>query len=86
MEKAREHPALNAAPEKPRKDEEKARRRLRGLAYHLATYFAVMAVLLAVNLAFTPGSTWVLLPMVGWAPVVAIHAAYAMGLFEIFRW
>ena len=62
-----------------------ARRRLRGFALHLAGYFAVMTVLMAVNFWFTPERAWFVLPMVGWGAVLALHAAHAMGLFRVFR-
>jgi len=62
-----------------------AHRRLRGFALHLAGYFAAMIVLMAVNFWFTPERAWFLLPMVGWGAVLAVHAAYAMGLFRVFR-
>jgi hypothetical protein len=62
-----------------------AQGRLRGFALHLAGYFASMTVLLAVNFWFTPERAWFVLPMVGWGPVLAVHAAYAMGLFRVFK-
>lgn len=64
---------------------ERARRRLRGFVIHLMGYFAAMLVLVPVNLLFTPESVWFVLPMVGWGSILAIHVAYAMGLFDIFR-
>ena len=62
-------------------DSENARRRLRGFGLHLAGYFAVMAALVAVNLAATPENPWFVWPGVGWGGILAFHAAYAMGLF-----
>lgn len=59
------------------------RRRLRGFGYHLIGYFAVMIVLVPVNLLLTPERPWFVWPMVGWGPVLAIHAAWVMGLFDI---
>lgn len=61
------------------------RRRLRVFAIHLVLYFVAAAGLFAANLAFTPGHPWIFLPVVGWGAVLAVHAAYAMGLFEPFR-
>ncbi len=58
-----------------------AARRLRGFRIHLLAYFAIMAVLVVVNLATGPANPWFVWPMVGWGGVLAIHAAYAMGLF-----
>jgi hypothetical protein len=61
-----------------------AARRLRGFALHLMGYFAAMIVLVAVNLLTNPDNPWFMLPMVGWGAVLAVHAAYAMGLFRVF--
>ncbi len=73
MEEAQQYPAV--------KDEEGARRRLRGFGLHLIGYFAVMAALVAVNLLATPENPWFVWPGVGWGGILAVHAAYAMGLF-----
>ena len=73
----------NPGPEKPSPDEAgaKAWSRLRGFAWHLIGYFAVMVVLGAINVLYTPDSIWMLLPLVGWGSVLAVHAAFVMGLF-----
>ena len=62
-----------------------AHRRLRGFGLHLAGYFLVMIVLVPLNLWLTPDRLWFPLPMVGWGSFLALHAAYAMGLFKVFR-
>lgn len=62
-------------------EEEVARRRLKGFRVHLLGYFVVAVLLVAVNLLLTPGTVWFVWPIVGWGGVLAIHAAYAMGLF-----
>ena len=62
-------------------DSENAHRRLRGFGLHLAGYFAVMAAVVVVNLAATPENPWFVWPGVGWGGILAVHAAYAMGLF-----
>jgi hypothetical protein len=49
---------------------------------HLIAYFAVMIVLVAINLLTTPDFPWFVWPMVGWMAPLAIHAAYAMGLLD----
>lgn len=64
---------------------ERARRRLRSFIVHLIIYFAAMTVLLPVNFIFTPDRPWVILPLVGWGAPLALHAAWAMGLFDILR-
>ena len=65
--------------------DEHARRRLRGFGIHLAAYFAVVAILIGAGVFFSPESPWVLAPVVAWGAVLAVHAAYAMGLFDVFR-
>ncbi len=60
---------------------EAGRRALRGFGLHLAGYFVVMAALIALNFWFTPATQWFVWPGVGWGGVLAVHAAYAMGLF-----
>jgi hypothetical protein len=42
-----------------------------------------MVVLVPVNLLLTPETPWFVWPMVGWGPILAIHAAWVMGLFDI---
>jgi len=62
---------------------ERARRRRNGFALHLAAYFAIVAILVPLNLfVIAPGTPWFLLPMVGWGAVLAVHCAFAMGLFD----
>ena len=61
----------------------RARRRRNGFAIHIAAYFAITAILVPLNLfVIAPGTPWFLLPMVGWGGVLAIHCAFAMGLFD----
>ncbi len=62
-----------------------ARRRLRGFGVHLVSYFAVMAVLIGASIFFSPENPWLLVPVVAWGAVLAVHAAYAMGLFDVFK-
>ena len=62
-------------------DVQRARRRLRGFGLHIAGYGIVMVVLAAINLTTNPDNPWFVWPMVGWGGVLAIHAAFAMGLF-----
>lgn len=60
-----------------------ARRRLVRFGLHLAAYFIVMLVLAPLNFWKSPENPWVLLPMVGWGGVLALHVAYVMGLFGL---
>jgi hypothetical protein len=64
-----------------------SRRRLKGFVLHLAGYFVVTAALVAINLATEAEAEepWFLLPVVGWGSVLALHAAYAMGLFALLK-
>ena len=61
---------------------EAQRRRLRGFGYHIIGYFAVMIVLVPLNMITNPQRPWFLLPMVGWGAVLGLHAAFAMNLFR----
>ena len=62
-----------------------ARSRLRGFHLHLAAFAIVVAALIAIGLVFDPGASWIVVPPVAWGSVLALHAAYAMGLFDAFR-
>lgn len=69
----------------PNEERHRARRRLRGFGLHLAGYFAALAVLVAVNFLVSPDTPWFVWPMIGWGAPLAVHAAYAMGLFGMYR-
>ena len=60
----------------------RAAARLRGFKLHLLAYFAVVAALVVINLLRTPDTIWFVWPMVGWGPVLAVHTAWVMGLFD----
>jgi hypothetical protein len=62
-------------------DVQRARRRLRGFGLHIAGYFVVVVALAAINMLSNPENPWFVWPMVGWGGVLAVHAAFAMGLF-----
>ena len=62
----------------------RARRRLRAFLLHLALFAVVMVMVLVINVLFSPGGSWGIMAIVGWGGVLAIHAAYVMGLFDIF--
>lgn len=74
---------MNELPTDRETPEARYRRRLRGFGYHLAGYFALMIVLVAANRLLTPETPWFVWPMVGWGSILAIHAAWVMGLFDI---
>jgi hypothetical protein len=58
-----------------------AQQRLRGFAIHMAVYFVAMAAGVTANVLLAPGEWWFVLPLVAWGAPLALHAAYAMGLF-----
>ncbi len=62
----------------------RARRRLDGFLYHLIAYVLAMMLFVVANL-LTSEYPWFLLPLVGWGAPLALHAAYAMGLFDGLR-
>ena len=59
--------------------------KLRHFLYHLGAYALGMLVLVPCNLFIYPDSKWWLFSMVGWGSVLALHVAYVMGLFDIFK-
>lgn len=69
------------APEEETRDRTR-KARLLGFRNHLIGYFVVMMVLVPVNLLTGPETPWFVWPMVGWGPILALHAAFAMGLFD----
>lgn len=68
--------------DKPGSKTDSANRRLRGFAFHLGLYFFVILVMVSVNYNMSPETLWFVWPMVGWGGFFALHAAYAMGLFD----
>lgn len=62
-----------------------ARARLRGFVVHLAAYFVAMGGLFTVNVMRSPENLWSVFAVVAWGAVISVHAAYAMGLFNIFK-
>ncbi len=75
-------PEYEGGEESAANEARQARQRLKGFGIHLALYFMAMVVLVPVNFTLSPENPWFLLPMAGWGPVLALHAAYAMGLFR----
>jgi O-antigen/teichoic acid export membrane protein len=69
-------------PEEPTRAD---RNRLRGFLNHLIIYFSAMIVLAPVYFFLTPDRLWFVFPLVAWGAPLAIHAAFAMGLFESWR-
>ena len=44
-----------------------------------------MVMLIAASVFFSPENPWHLAPLVAWGAVPAVHAAYAMGLLDVFK-
>jgi len=61
-----------------RREEMFSNKRKRGLFIHLFVYLAVNALLIVVNLLYTPTYYWFLLPLVGWGLLLAAHAYLAL--------
>jgi hypothetical protein len=51
-----------------------ADRKKRGLLIHLFVYLSVNALLVAVNLRYTPDFYWFLFPLLGWGNGILAHA------------
>ena len=63
---------------------EKAKKRvkeLKGFYSHLASYVAVIPVLIFINLFFSPMHIWFYWPMLGWGVGLLFHA---VGVFNMF--
>lgn len=44
-----------------------------GFLFHFSTYVLVNAILIAVNLIFTPGKLWFIWPLLGWGIGLLAH-------------
>jgi len=69
----------------PQSPKSKDRKRLKIFGAHLIGYFVVMMIIVPLNIINSPENPWFFIPMVGWGSVLALHVAYVMGLFNIFR-
>jgi uncharacterized membrane protein YdbT with pleckstrin-like domain len=60
---------------------EESERRRRGLRLHIIWAMGILALLIAIN-AFTRSAyPWWMWVLIAWMPLIAAHAAWAMGLF-----
>ncbi|MHA1165614.1 MAG: 2TM domain-containing protein [Alphaproteobacteria bacterium] len=48
--------------------------KIRGVAVHLFVYLAVNALLIGINLTYSPGNLWFIWPLLGWGIGLAGHA------------
>ncbi len=60
----------------------RAERRLRGLRIHFGIFAGLAVAAVAAMLLFNLAASWIFLPLVGWGPMLALHVAYVMGLFD----
>lgn len=63
-------------------DAQRGRQRRSALINHMLAYMAVAVVLVPVNFLLTPDHVWFYIPLVAWMAPLALHVAYAMGLFD----
>ena len=56
--------------------------RRRGVRRHVLIALGTLLVLIPVNFATKPLYPWWLWVLIVWMPLIAIHTAWAMGLFD----
>ncbi|HYC05734.1 MAG TPA: 2TM domain-containing protein [Azospirillaceae bacterium] len=57
------------------------KRRRNWLINHFLAYMAVAVLLVPLNFLTTPDRPWFHIPLVAWMAPLAVHVAWAMGLF-----
>ena len=55
------------------------------LKYHFAGYFSLILILLPILIWFETALFWALLILLNWGGVLALHVAWVMGLFGVFK-
>ena len=60
----------------------RARGRLMWFGMHILVFVVVMIVLVAVSISMNVLEPWFVFPLVAWGAPLAVHAAFAMGLFD----
>jgi hypothetical protein len=60
----------------------RAHRRLIWFGKHILVFIAIMIVLVAVSFSMNVPKPWFVFPLVAWGAPLAVHAAFAMGLFD----
>ena len=55
------------------------------LKYHFAGYFSLILILLPILIFFETDLFWALLILLNWGGVLALHVAWVMGLFDVFK-
>jgi 2TM domain len=61
---------------------EERMRRARSVRLHVIVALFTLLVLIAVNAIFTRGYPWWLWVLMAWMPLIAVHTAWSLGLFE----
>jgi uncharacterized membrane protein YdbT with pleckstrin-like domain len=69
-------------PQANMEDAQRSRQRRSALVNHMLAYMAVAVVLVPVNFLLSPDNVWFYIPLVAWMAPLALHVAYAMGLFD----
>jgi len=54
----------------------------RGFSVHLVAYVLVNAMLIAVNLLYSPEHLWFIYPLVGWGIGISLHYLYGVRWLE----
>ncbi|WP_202319021.1 2TM domain-containing protein [Archaeoglobus neptunius] len=60
-----------------RKEEEK-----RGFLVHLAVYLLVNAMLIVINLIYSPEAIWFIYPLIGWGIGISMHYLFGVHWLE----
>jgi hypothetical protein len=60
----------------------RAHHRLIWFGMHILVFVAVMIALVAVSISMNVLEPWFVFPLVVWGAPLAVHAAFAMGLFD----
>ena len=61
---------------------EQRRRRARSVRLHVIVALFTLLVLIVVNALISSRYPWWLWVLVAWMPIIAIHTAWGMGLFD----
>ncbi len=54
----------------------------RGFLVHLPVYMLVNAMLIAINLIYSPGTIWFIYPLLGWGIGITYHYLYGVRWLE----
>ena len=57
-------------------------RRGRSVRKHVIWALAIILVMIPANFVLSPGYPWWMWVALGWLPILALHTAWAMGMFD----